>query len=179
MNEPPSRRPERFFMNVGQAVVKLRRILVPVDFRGTTAEALRYAAAFAREHKATIILLHVVVPDGSHVKRNISKERLIDELREAGESQIRHIADVIWGDEIPVDIVVASGKPDVQIVNGARETKADMIIMASYGTVGLWGFFRRSTMARVVRAAPCPVLVVPAFEHGFVINDTAQESVDR
>jgi universal stress protein A len=166
MNEPPPWRPERLFTNVGRAVVKLRRILVPVDFRGTTVEALRYAAAFAREYKATIILLHVVVPDGSHVRRNISKERLIDELREVGESQIRHLVDVIWGD----DIVVASGKPDLQIVNGARETKADMIIMASHGTIGSWGFFRRSTMARVVRTAPCPVLVVPAFERGFVMT---------
>ena len=179
MNEPPSWRPERLFTSVSRAVVRLRRILVPVDFRATTVDALRYAAAFAREYKATIILLHVVVPDGSHVRCNIPKERLIDELREAGESQIRHLVDVIWGDEIAVDVVVAAGKPDIQIVNGARETKADMIIMASYRTVGLWGFFRRSTLARVVRGAPCPVLVVPAFEHGFVMNDTIQGSLDR
>src|SRR5579859_6993131 len=168
MNEPPSRRPQRLFTNVGRPVVKLRRILVPVDFRGTTAEALRYAAAFAREYRATIILLHVVVPDGSHVKRNISKERLIEELCEVGESQIRQLVDVIWGDEIAVDIVVASGKPEVQIVNGAREMKADMIIMASLGTIGSWGFFHRSTLAKVVQRAPCPVLVVPALERGFV-----------
>ena len=170
MDEPIPRRPERLFRNAGQSVVKLRRILVPVDFRGTTVEALRYAAAFAREYKATITLLHVIEHDGSHVRRYISKERLIDELREAGESQIRQLVDVIWGNEIAVDIVVASGKPDLQIVNGARETKADMIIMASHGIIGSWGFFRRSTMARVVRHAPCPVLVVPAFERGFVMT---------
>ena len=43
-----------------------------------------------------------------------------------------------------------------------------MIIMASHGAVGSWGFFRRSTTEKVVHHAPCPVLVVPAFERAFV-----------
>lgn len=143
---------------------------MPVDFLEATAAALRYAAALAREYNAVITLLHVVQPDGSHVRRNISRARLINEMVEAGESQLRKLVDVIWGDAIATDIVVASGKPDVQIVNEAKETKADMIIMASHGAVGPWGFFRRSTVAKVVRYAPCPVLVVPMFERGFAVE---------
>jgi nucleotide-binding universal stress UspA family protein len=146
----------------------LRRILVPLDFRASMVVALQYAAAFAREYKATITLLHIVEPHGSDGKHNISRERLIEEMSEIGEGQIRRLVDVIWGDEIVTDIVVAGGKPYQQIVNEAKETNADMIILARHSAVGSWGFFRRSTTAKVVRHAPCPVLVVPSLEHGLV-----------
>jgi nucleotide-binding universal stress UspA family protein len=42
--------------------------------------------------------------------------------------------------------------------------------MASRGAVGSWGFFHRGTTAKVVRYAPCPVLVVPPLERGFVVE---------
>ncbi len=160
MDEPPFRKIERHARKSASSLLQLRRILVPIDFLDSTIATLRYAAAFAREYKATITLLHIVEPDGSHTKRNISRERLVEELSQIGETQIRQLVDVIWGDEIMTDIVVAGGKPHVQIVNEAKETNADMIIMASHGAVGRWGFFRRSTTAKVVRHAPCPVLVV-------------------
>src|SRR5271169_505275 len=168
MENPPSRKPEWRSINSISPGVQLRRILVPIDFRDSTVAALRHAAAFARQYKATITLLHIVEPVGSELRRNISRERLIAEMSEVGECQIRKLVDVIWGGEIVTDIVVAGGKPYQQIVNEAKETNADMIIMASHGAVGSWGLFRRSTTEKVVRHAPCPVLVVQAFEQGFV-----------
>jgi nucleotide-binding universal stress UspA family protein len=179
MENPPFRKPEWRAINSTSSGVQLRRILAPIDFRDTTVAALRYAAAFARQYKATITLLHIIEPDGTHVRRNISRERLIEEMSEVGEYQIRKLVDVIWGEEIVTDIVVAGGKPYQQIVNEAKETNVDMIIMASHGAVGAWGFFRRSTTAKVVRHAPCPVLVVPAFERGVVVDATVERSAGR
>ena len=60
-----------------------------------------------------------------------------------------------------------------------KETNADMIIMASHGAVGAWGFFRRGTTEKVVRHAPCPVLVVPALERGFVVDASVERNTDR
>ena len=152
---------------------------MPLDFRDSMVLALQYAAAFARGYKATITLLHIVEPFGQELRRNISRERLIEELSEVGESQIRRLVDVIWGDEIVTDIVVAGGKPYQQIVNEAREMNADMIIMASHGAVGAWGFFRRGTTAKVVRYAPCPVLVVPAYERGLMVGAVIERNAGR
>src|SRR5277367_4263071 len=98
MNEPPSRRPDWRSMNQTPSVMRLRRILVPIDFGETTAEALRYAATFARGHKATVTLLHVVKPDNSEARRGLS--HLSEDPTEAGERQLRKLVDVIWGDEI-------------------------------------------------------------------------------
>jgi len=111
MENPPFRKHERRAVNTASSGLQVRRILVPIDFRDTTVVALQYAAAFARQYKATITLLHIVEPDGSELRRNISSERLIEEMSEVGERQIRKLVDVIWGDEIVTDIVVAGGKP--------------------------------------------------------------------
>jgi nucleotide-binding universal stress UspA family protein len=108
-------------MNQTPSVMRLRRILVPIDFGESTAEALRYAAAFAREYKATITLLHVVKPDNSETKRGLS--HLTEDPTEVGERQLRKLVDVIWGDEIATDIIVASRRPYRQIVNEAKETR--------------------------------------------------------
>ena len=179
MEMPPFREPEWRAINATSCGVQLRRILVPIDFRETTIAALLHAAAFAKQYKATVTLLHIVEPVGTELRRNISRERVIEEMSEVGESQIRKLVDVIWGEEITTDIVVAGGKPYQQIVNEAKETNADLIIMANRGPVGSWGFFRRNTTARVIRHAPCPVLVVPAYERGFVVEIPSERNGDR
>ena len=153
-------------MNFSRWPMRVHRILVPVDFRECTVRALQYARAFAREYKAMITLLHVVQPDGSHVRRNVSRERWFDEMREAGETQLRKLTDVLWGDEVATDIVIATGKIFQQIVNEAKEVNADLIIMGSHQANGSSRLFHRSTTERVVRSARCPVLVVHALEHG-------------
>jgi nucleotide-binding universal stress UspA family protein len=176
MDKSSFQQPERRSTNQMPAVMRLRRILVPIDFGESTIEALRYAAAFAREYKATITLLHVVKPDGSEAKRELAS--VSEDLVEKGERQLRKLIDVIWGDEIVTDIVVATGKPYLQIVNEAKETSADMILMASHGPVGTWGLIRRGTATKVVRHAPCPVLVVRPFGHGFVRDGVVERCID-
>lgn len=49
------------------------------------------------------------------------------------------------------------------IVETARNVDADLIVMATQGQTVRRSFFRGSTTERVVRQAPCPVLVTPAF----------------
>src|ERR1017187_10881198 len=79
-------------------------------------------------------------------------------MRDAGECQLSQLIDVLWGDEIKAETVVAIGEPHRQIVNVAKKTKADLILLGSHGAMGAWGLFCRNTTSRVVRNAPCPVL---------------------
>ena len=156
--------------------MNLQRILVPIDFSESTTNVLQYAETLARECRANVTLLHVIQPDGSHRRRNISKERLIEEMREAGEQQLRKLTDELWSGEIATDAVVATGKPCLQIVGEAEEMSSDLIIMSSHGLVGSWGLFRRNTLAKVVRHAPCPVLIVHPSKQGF-IRDTSRQRI--
>src|SRR5438874_698394 len=45
-----------------QPMMRLARMLVPVDFSPESKNALRYAAAFARQFGASVTMLHVVEP---------------------------------------------------------------------------------------------------------------------
>ena len=57
------------------------------------------------------------------------------------------------------DIAVMTGKPGVAIPDLAEETKADLIIISSHRP-GAEDYFLGSTASRVVRRAPCSVMVL-------------------
>ncbi len=156
--------------------VKLQRILAPVDFSESMAGTLQHAAALAREFGAAITVLHVVKPDRSCLTRWITPAEPAEELRDAGECQLGRLIDVLRGDEIEAEVVVAIGEPDRQIVNEAKETNADLIVMGTRGAVGAWGRFRHTLASKVVRNAPCPVLAVPLFQRGFMMDNPALRS---
>jgi universal stress protein A len=64
-----------------------------------------------------------------------------------------------------VEKVVLKGIPHEEIINFASEEKIDMIILGTYGKVGIERFIFGSTAEKVVRRAPCPVMTVRIPEH--------------
>ncbi|MEI4884363.1 universal stress protein, partial [Klebsiella pneumoniae] len=61
-----------------------------------------------------------------------------------------------------------TGLPAHEIVEAAKELDVDLIVIATHGHTGWKHFAIGSTAERVVRAAPCPVLVVRQKEHEFI-----------
>ena len=51
------------------------------------------------------------------------------------------------------------GRPDVKIVDSAREVRADLIVMGAYGRNRITEYFLGSNSAAVVRTSPVAVLV--------------------
>jgi len=64
--------------------------------------------------------------------------------------------------------LVRFGKPFQEICDAARGLKVDLIVISTHGYTGLKHAVLGSTAERVVRHAPCPVLVVREQEHEFV-----------
>ena len=60
--------------------------------------------------------------------------------------------------------VVRDGKPFEEICRSAKTVGADMIVLTTHGYTGLKHVWLGSTAERVVRHAPCPVLVVRELE---------------
>ena len=65
------------------------------------------------------------------------------------------------------DVVVQVGTAFEVITNTARDCEIDLIVLTTHGKTGLKHAFMGSTAERVVRHAPCPVLVVRKREHEF------------
>jgi len=73
--------------------------------------------------------------------------------------------------EVPFKAVVREGEPYAQIVAAAKELGIDLIVLSTHGRTGLAHVFMDSTAEKVVRYAPCPVLIVRQQEHEFLTQD--------
>jgi nucleotide-binding universal stress UspA family protein len=135
------------------------KILVPTDFSPPSLEALRYARELARERNARLILLHVVEPFHPDWRMDTTT------LQRAARDQARHRLDELVSRELPGASAVAevrAGHPVEQINAVAGKHRADVIVIATHGRTGLQHALLGSVAERVVRHAPCPVLVLRA-----------------
>jgi len=131
-----------------------RRILVPTDLSPASRRPFALGALIARAFDAEVLALHV-----GHV----------DEGRTAGvtaavESALPSEAalrDFLWPEFAATRVTarVELGAAAERILETARSEKADLIVMSTHGHDSLRDRVLGSQTERVVRAAPCPVLV--------------------
>jgi nucleotide-binding universal stress UspA family protein len=72
------------------------------------------------------------------------------------------------GDSVPSATLTRFGEAWAEIVAVAKEQGADLIVISTHGRTGFEHALLGSTTEKVVRHAPCPVLVVRQREHEFV-----------
>ena len=146
--------------------LKLKQILVPIDFSNCSKKALQYALPLAREHQAAITLLYVVPPAyGAGEYGGIDYAQLEAGMKQDGERELAKLAvDEVRG-EISTDTLVRIGSPAREVVETARSLPADLIVISTHGRTGLKHVLLGSVTEHVVQRAPCPVLVVREREH--------------
>ena len=150
-----------------QPTPKLRRILVPVDFSEASGKAVTAAVALARRFSARIALVHVTPPKGrpgSHGAFELAG-MTTDPRRPAREKLAGFARDNVPS-EIAVTRLVESGAAYKHIASAASDWEADLILIATHGSGGLAHALLGSTAERVVRHAPCPVLVLRGRKKG-------------
>jgi nucleotide-binding universal stress UspA family protein len=151
------------------ALLKIKSILVPIDFSETSKKALVYAVRMAEQFGAKIVLLNVVepiaTPDMAYHPLMLEPEKARQVARERLDTVCRRAR---LSGRLFDKIVVRHGSPFTEITEAARTLKVDLIILTTHGYTGLKHVFMGSTAERVVRHAPCPVLIVREKEHEFV-----------
>jgi universal stress protein A len=150
----------------------IKKILVPVDFSENSKKGLAYAVAFSREFGAHVVLMTVVEPQIYPVDTIIIPPAMEDGTLvavEAAREGIRNLRNTV---DLPAAMVeepvVVTGRPYAEIVQEAARHGVDLIIMSTHGYTGLKHVYLGSVTERVVRHAPCPVLVVREKEREFV-----------
>jgi nucleotide-binding universal stress UspA family protein len=129
------------FVSPQTGQTSLRRILVPVDVRPDSADAIELAARAAEalgDPPVEIALLHV------------------------GEERDRPRPKLPKGEGWELREVTLQGAVVETILAAADTGQADLLVLATAGREGVLEALRGSVTERVVRAAPCPVLAVPA-----------------
>lgn len=145
--------------------LKIKQILVPIDFSEASLQALDTAAAMAKRHTATLTLLHVIQDNfmaHGHFDILPVTSPQIEIIGDKTDMLLRQIAQSLaaeWGIEVRAETV--PGFVASEICLSARRNAADIIVMSTHGASGFREFFMGTNAYAVVRQAPCPVLTVP------------------
>src|SRR5215471_19050836 len=154
----------------------LKNVLVATDFGEAAETALAYGRDFALAFGAT---LHVITVVDNLAARAAVASTYIGDI-DAAQQQMegdaeRQLRALITDDDRARFTVKLSRitdlSPSAAITAFAREHQIDLILMGTHGRRGVAHMFLGSVAERVVREAPCPVLVVRHPEHEFVHPD--------
>ena len=161
--------PERVVELVPQTL-NLKKILVPVDFSAMSKQAFQYALRFAKQFGCEIALLHVVEPESVIAGAPLATEVFLQPEDDtiAAEAELEALTASSRNGPNSVTSTVRSGHAPNEINKAAKDLDVDLIVMATHGYTNCRHLCIGATAERVVRTAPCPVLVVREKEHEFV-----------
>ena len=146
-------------------MIRIDRILCPLDFSDVSRRALDHAVALAGRRGASLLALHVVplatpmpmapapvypaatMPPDPQVRRS-----MLDELEQAVEPARRA--------GVSVETIVREGDAVRTILHEAERLPIDLVVMGTHGLGGFERLVMGSVAEKLVRKAPCPVLTV-------------------
>ena len=150
---------ERDWVEARDPKIKLRRVLVAYDFSDYSELALHHGLSFAQEYQSELHLMHVLPPftlNESEVSwyplgREGAYHQAARRLQKAVPAEAH-----LWCE---IKHAVSEGQPYREILNYAEKNEIDLICLGAHGAgFGMLTLFG-SNVDRVLRQAPCPVLV--------------------
>jgi len=144
--------------------VEIRKMLCPVDFSENSRKAVSVAKAYAGLFSAELHLLHVIP---SHVMKEKWEQwinpddkdslRFEEGLRSDAAAKLSRLRKEF---DLPAEAEIAHGASAQMICSAAADGAYDMIVMGARGLSYLQEVLIGSTTETVLKASPCPVLIV-------------------
>lgn len=150
-------------MTAGPDVGKV--VVVATDFSDCGDLAIAHAFRFSNDPGTHVVMVHVLDaypspnPLYAHYYPLPTPEQVRQAEEKANEALRARIPTEHRGSD-RTEILVAHGTPAAEILRIAAERSASLIVIATHGRTGLVRVALGSVAERVVREAPCPVLVV-------------------
>lgn len=134
-------------------------LMVPIDFSNHSREAMHAAVEMLKLGQGGHLTLLTVVEPPTRGMR-IQTDDLHKQMAIEAEQDLR-----LWvKDEIPdverVNIAVSTGSAGDEICEQAAKRKVSLIVISTHGHTGLKRYLLGSVAEKVVRHAPCSVLIV-------------------
>ena len=113
-------------------MIKIERVLIPVDGSDSSRNAAKYAAHLVGSRKAKLYLLNVWEP----VNMTIGGDRA-ETLRESAQARAMEMLEdyrkMLEPCGLDVELIARSGRPDYVILNAQDELDCDLIVIGSRG----------------------------------------------
>lgn len=150
-------------------MVNIKNILVPTDFSEYSKGTLPYAVDFAHKYGAKITLMHIFDEEllsPIFFEAGGVAQEYYNRLQDRLEAAVDDFLDAIDMEGVEFEAMLGNGTPYVEIIKYARENGMDLIMVSTHGRTGLAHAFLGSTAEKIIRKAPCPVMVIrhPDFE---------------
>jgi len=135
--------------------MKIKKILIPIDYSDCSVNALQYAAELANYFDASLMLLHAL--DSWHINEELIKklkeghyQNLSDEIK-----NIPSIADKM------TDVIVSEKSPITAIEETVDLYDVDIIVMGTLGADDLFDKILGSLTYNIMVNSKIPVLAIP------------------
>ncbi len=156
-------------------MISPKKVLWPTDFSPLALVGGRYAQGFCDVFDAELHVVHVIPPPVSpdvsvmmpaEIPVTVSEPELIKACQEG---MLKYLAEHMAGVQKLVSEAFV-GNPWRGVCDYAQRLGIDLIVVTTHGRTGLQHALIGSTAEKIVRHAPCPVLVVKAEEKDFVTD---------
>jgi len=139
--------------------VALDRILLATDFSPESLNALHCALALARRYSSTVLLTHVLPPEGT-MATSEGWPPLSDAIRSTAEKSMARLENSGELDSIAHELIIRSGITWDVISKILQDQNVDLLVMGTHGDKAVKKLFLGSTAETLSRHAGCPVLTV-------------------
>jgi len=143
----------------------VRKLVAAIDFSPVSKAVVEQVASLAEAFSAEVTLIHVAAPDPSFVGFAAGPESVRDaRAREihTEHRELQAIAERLRDRGVSARALLIQGPTVEKILSEVQRLQADAIVIGSHGHGALYRALLGSVSEGVVRAARCPVLVVPA-----------------
>lgn len=133
-----------------------------IDLTENNEDIVSYCREMAELTGAKIILVHVLPPVGSFSNYGSGYDKLkkvAEDSRSETEKHVREFAAKYFSD-LPCSPLVMTGRIDEAINELVDKKCADLVIMGSLNTHGLFNFSGK-TSARLINRSRVPVMIIP------------------
>lgn len=140
---------------------EIKKILIATDGSEFTKKAVKKAIYLAKMLGAEMIGLYVVdISPIVPMSLDESAFPMVDFLRNEGDDVLKQLKTQAESAGIRARVMKKEGIPADEIVETAKKEDVDLIVVGTLGRSALQKLLLGSVAEKVIRHAPCPVLVV-------------------
>lgn len=146
-------------------MIRIKRILCPVDFFPASENAAKYAVDLAGAYGAKVHLLHVVTPIlPTAYEYPLNTVEMTKSMQDAAAAQMKKLVARLKTKDVKVGSELRIGDVHDAIKRALAAIKPDMVVMGTHGRHGVERLVLGSVTDWLIRNSTAPVMVIPSLK---------------